>query len=228
VSRVALCSTPAGDRSSQKYVPAAATLLDNVLVPALICLEGSRAGSDTAPGELPLGVAAARRKWCFRALAVSSKRLPADTAVFEYSIPFACISGKTYEAGLDMFGLNVVAKRQAQGAPQRSSDLALLYVFYATIPPAEGEGQGKCRLRDDSFASDPFLGPIYRSRRCATCGVLPGRFTDPPFAFCSLCNDPAAGRFCSREPCFAAFWRGGHKKECKGKDKISDLIKKSG
>jgi hypothetical protein len=36
---------------------------------------------------------------------------------------------------------------------------------------------------------------------------------------CSLCNDPAAGRFCSRDPYFAAFWRGGHKNTRAGRDK---------
>jgi hypothetical protein len=47
------------------------------------------------------------------------------------------------------------------------------------------------------------------------------------FQACSLCKDPAAGRFCCKDPCFAAFWKGGHKNECKGRDKGAKMAKKA-
>jgi hypothetical protein len=66
--------------------------------------------------------------------------------------------------------------------------------------------------------SDPFLGPLLRRRACSNCGLLPPDFMQC-FQICSLCKDPAAGQFCCREPCFAAFWRGGHKNTCAGRGK---------
>jgi hypothetical protein len=67
--------------------------------------------------------------------------------------------------------------------------------------------------------SDPFLGPLYRGRCCSTCGLLPGA-GNKLFQVCSLCKDPKAGQFCCKDPCFAAFWKAGHKKECAGRDKL--------
>jgi hypothetical protein len=64
----------------------------------------------------------------------------------------------------------------------------------------------------------PYAAEVYASLRCGTCGRVPGE-GQKAFSFCSLCRDPAAGRFCCKEPCFAAFWWGGHKLVCKGRDK---------
>jgi hypothetical protein len=66
--------------------------------------------------------------------------------------------------------------------------------------------------------ADPVLGPLYRARRCATCGRLPDA-VDAEFAMCSLCKDPAAGRFCCKEPCFREAWKKGHRNTCAGRDK---------
>jgi hypothetical protein len=68
--------------------------------------------------------------------------------------------------------------------------------------------------------SDPYLGPVYRQRCCFSCGLIPKMYCDKAFAYCALCRDPAAGRFCCKEPCFAAAWAAGHKKECAGRDKL--------
>jgi hypothetical protein len=69
----------------------------------------------------------------------------------------------------------------------------------------------------------PFAAEVYASLRCGTCGRVPSitalQQNRRPFQLCSLCHDPAVGRFCCKEPCFAAFWRGGHKLVCAGRDK---------
>jgi hypothetical protein len=48
------------------------------------------------------------------------------------------------------------------------------------------------------------------------------------FQVCSLCNDPSVGLFCCKEPCFATFWRGGHKRVCTGRDKLKKKGKEIG
>jgi hypothetical protein len=95
------------------------------------------------------------------------------------------------------------------------SDVALLYENYLQLDYT-GE---HAKIMVDLVSEDEFLAPLYYSRACKSCGLVP---RDPAgaFLFCSLCRDPAAGRFCCKDPCFAAFWKGGHKHECAGRDKL--------
>jgi hypothetical protein len=98
----------------------------------------------------------------------------------------------------------------------------LLQIYWEA---GETDSKGLRRVAD-WIPSDPFLGPIYRSRCCKNpaCGILPAKAHEQ-FLFCSLCKDPAAGRFCCKDPCFAAFWKGGHNRECAGRHKLKEAKK---
>jgi hypothetical protein len=74
---------------------------------------------------------------------------------------------------------------------------------------------------------DPVLFDLYTSRSCFTCGRLPSK-PYLVFNFCSLCRDPAAGRFCCKDPCFKKAWKKGHKEVCAGRDKGKDKKKGPG
>jgi hypothetical protein len=61
---------------------------------------------------------------------------------------------------------------------------------------------------------------LYERVKCATCGRIPGDIS-AAFSYCSLCRDPAAGRFCCKDPCFRDFWTKGHRDTCAGWDRAS-------
>jgi hypothetical protein len=70
----------------------------------------------------------------------------------------------------------------------------------------------------------PFASEIFAPLRCGTCQRIPSAAAlaqGRRFQVCSLCEDPAVGRFCCRTPCFGAFWLGGHKGTCAGRHKLN-------
>jgi uncharacterized membrane protein YgcG len=189
------------DEVSQHFVDC----LCNVLPPLIVFSEGSGLDERLSPE-----AAAARRALCIECLITYFSKFHhiSGTAALCFLISLIGTAlGKTMrETGEFLFRDPLDLKE----AP------AVFSILHGYTNTAGGE---KCRPMD-WVPSDPFLGPIYRSRCCTNpnCGLLPG---DPylQFQVCSLCKDPAVGHFCCKEPCFAAFWRAGHKDTCAGRDK---------
>jgi hypothetical protein len=110
-----------------------------------------------------------------------------------------------------LVGMNLQGKFAAiAGVP---SEVALLQLLMAgnDEPPPEVE-------------EEPLMMEVWRRRSCFTCGRLPDAL-EKEFNYCSLCRDPAAGRFCCKEPCFREAWKKGHKEVCAGRDKGKDKKK---
>jgi hypothetical protein len=93
----------------------------------------------------------------------------------------------------------------------------ILYSF-ALPTSAQADPSRGVALRE-SFSNDSYLAVVYNRLRCSHCGLVPPDPISKPFAYCALCRDPACGRFCSKRPCFEAFWRAGHRDTCAGRDK---------
>jgi hypothetical protein len=187
-------------------VPQAVTFLSNMLPSALVALE-AREGGPEADASLSPAAAAARRTLCLSFLkevsgSASQTLLALSAAV---GILLNCIAqeaARKVGPGYDVSHWN---------AKDVSAALSLIH----STGTAE---DGKVRVQD-KVINNAFLGPLYRRRCCAVCGLLPDS-ADKLFQACSLCLDPSVGRFCCKEPCFAAFWKGGHKHECAGRDKL--------
>jgi hypothetical protein len=195
--------------------PQVVYFMRHVFVSALVCLEG-RPG---AAGALPREVADARRRLTFTKLdARLHLALPQGSSTVDILEDLAMVFGTalnlSYGDALHLFAPSLKPKADDGTKIVVEFPAEYLCVFEMTVP--EGD---KRRLRNEALLSDPFLGPLCRKFACGTCGLLPGKVHEQ-FLFCSLCRDPAAGRFCCKEPCFAAFWKGGHKKECAGRDKL--------
>jgi hypothetical protein len=113
--------------------------------------------------------------------------------------------------------------RQETWYPRRLENERAELTFLSFFTDGAGDQR---RFADEWVPLNPFLGALFRRYCCRTCRVLSA--PDVKLQVCSLCKDPAAGLFCCKEPCFAAFWRGGHKNECAGRDKMKKEKKKEG
>jgi hypothetical protein len=201
------------DNGTLSFLSQGKAVLDNVLVPWIFALEGSRGGGGEGGegGGLSPEAAASRCKMCVMML--SSVVRGEETTNSDILMGIVLCLGTMLDTPIgeasDHFGLAVVASPAINQAP---AVMGLLLKYYAD---ATTEGKAKpC----DWVSSDPFLSILYRARSCSTCGLLPGE-PHLQFQVCSLCKDPAVGHFCCKEPCFAAFWRAGHKNTCAGRDK---------
>jgi hypothetical protein len=207
--------------------PAALAFLHNVLSFAVPLLDASSGGDDDddddeeeVSGALSHEVAAARRGLCIDFLHAYFRseraREPSD---MELATCFGTLLGLPYSEGVRIFHPEwKLDPSKELDAGKRwfilPSELHMLLEFQD-----DSNSEGGKRRPQEWVPTHPFLGPVYRRYSCRTCGLLPGAVRDKPFQACSLCLDPAVGRFCCKEPCFAAFWKGGHKKECAGRDK---------
>jgi hypothetical protein len=218
-----------------------AALCRAALLPALVCLEGAANSGDAGSGTTGGGAtseersaAAARRAACCGALRVwASTQLRIEpvrpsTMRFKHvlSIIAGTVAGWTMGEAMDKvtsvgFTTRLLPARESQSAGLRRGLRAPCNVVFlndlASNPHPENANK---RVVEPWVPSNPFLGPKYWSRCCMSCGHLPEDVFDKPFQLCSLCKDPAVGRFCCKEPCFAAFWRGGHMNTCAGRDKM--------
>jgi hypothetical protein len=204
------------DAAGLKGSPGAAVYLRNVLAPALVCLEGS-CGAECA---LSPAAAAARREVYLTGLplCVSSGESIPRLILPEVGLFVGSILGGKMREGLAVLNPSYANAAAVEPLLDLPADLHLLYTFGTEVCEEDGKRRAK-----DWIPENPYVGPIYLKRSCRACGILPLHEDDKAFQVCSLCNDPAAGRFCSRDPCFVAFWKGGHKKECSGRDKIKEL-----
>jgi hypothetical protein len=167
-----------------------------------------------APLLLPPESAAARRRCCLRTLRMVTRYdVDASEALFLTGACFGAIMRAGGESGTVREGARVFSPADLQNGDYSAALDMLFNNFSVRV-------EGDKRRPEEWVPSCPYLGPLWRRKSCATCGLLPGAVTAKPFQACSLCLDPAVGRFCCKEPCFAAFWRGGHKKECAGRDKL--------
>jgi hypothetical protein len=91
---------------------------------------------------------------------------------------------------------------------------AALY-FLETL--AETTADGSRMFINSEALRNPYVVALKRRCCCTTCGRLPP--LEKTFPHCALCRDPACGRFCSKRPCFEAFWRAGHRDTCAGRGK---------
>jgi hypothetical protein len=213
---------PAGTRDGPVH---SAAFLQNTVIPALVCLEppaGRGGGADTTAA-LSSEALAARRRLCTSVLLKSTSRFaqkPLSYIAFvkDMDAAFGAAMGKTlaeiFGEVLDPSPLNVVPETDVP------FEVTLFYTCLAQGSGTVDTEKGGCIRAAEWILSDPYLGPVFRRRACKAsgCGLLPSS-ADKLFQACSLCKDASAGRFCSKEPCFAAFWKGGHKKECAGKKK---------
>jgi hypothetical protein len=108
------------------------------------------------------------------------------------------------------------------GIPPQIIDISEAYL-YALMKVATNNRIGLTPLAPPPGFLDtlPFAAEVYNSLRCVTCGKVPSAtaaILNQRFSFCARCGDRRY-RFCSRHPCFAAFWKNGHKNECKAKNK---------
>jgi hypothetical protein len=203
--------------------------LVNMYVPLIIFLEGSSSGTTSGGGgssssggakgdeDLSEEALARRRRLCLahivgHALAEQGAREKMYLLLLISSVGMA--AGGTMGRGREL----VTGDEDDAIAPQVPAALTMLHSVYSN--PAPG---GK-RVVEDWVPSDPFLGPLFRSRCCSTCKMLPAGATTA-YMFCSACKDPKAGRFCCKDPCFVAFWKAGHKKTCAGLDKLKEAKK---
>jgi hypothetical protein len=189
--------------SDQGVPRARAAFAVNLMVPLVVLLEGS--GVD-------LEAFAARRRCCLHVLTDVMFRPPQDSDAFLLRMLAALGTavGKTRRAAKEMIiGVTDPDTSQLPAAA------VLLIAFFSYNLTTNPEGK---RAAESWVPADPFLGPVYRKYSCRVCGFLPARST-LQFQVCSLCGDPAEGRFCSKTPCYAEYWRGGHKNTCAGRHK---------
>jgi hypothetical protein len=202
----AIISQTRSDPADPALSPTANSVLRAILVPALVCLEGSPLAAARRPSLSPLAAAACRRTCIDGITRVEG---------FKTSIPaaFAALLGETVRHGCAMLFQHV--KRGPDPVLDLPGEVLLLY---HNTDPEDADEEGTKSSVPDFVKEDAYLGPLFRHRACRTCGLLPA---DPTqlYAFCSLCRDPAAGRFCCREPCFAKAWAAGHKSTCAGRKK---------
>jgi hypothetical protein len=228
-------STFTGSDESAPPGPAAVTFLHNVLSPALVCLDKGGEGEGAAAALSPT-VVAARRRACLTYMA----RCPFvvdgmdDLSGDHYAVVMSKVMNISIAVGA-MLDLSLRDAMRLMDAVDENSDAAAGgFSKDPYTPPAavhmmqmSCEGVGTDQLKPFAWVpTDPFLGPIWRKRCCLTCGLIP---EDPAMFYkaCSLCLDPSVGRFCCKDPCFAAFWKGGHKNECAGRDKQMKKKKES-
>jgi hypothetical protein len=202
------------DLSSQFVV-----FLRNMFVPITLFIE--ERGSDASGGSgggaglestLSAEAAATRRFTCasFWTAFIFLRNTTGAAVFLMIANVFGTMLGLTMAEGARTFtgGYMDLPDQSANRLP------AAAYLLRAHFSEDASDGKRKPLYE---VALDPFYGPIYRKYCCVTCGLLPGRAA---FQVCSLCKDPAVGHFCCKEPCFAAFWRGGHKNTCAGRDKM--------
>jgi hypothetical protein len=213
------------DNGDKLSITADRAFLRNAYIPAVILLEGSAAGGGGGGGEGALGpgVALARRAQCVNFLYFGTAEVcdwPVEYLLCCVEMVVGCIVGGSRLEGARLVGLldperdpPELRDPELRAIYDQSADLNLLYNFKTR---QEGAKRALCV---PSVADDPFWKSVWSRRRCETCGLLPGSITTV-FQACSLCLDPSVGRFCCKEPCFAAFWRGGHKNTCAGRDKM--------
>jgi hypothetical protein len=201
--------------------PALSTLLSNVLPPIVICIDTYLAGDSDS---LAPSAAAARRGLCAGLFsgsiqgASTGPLCSAPDLIKNMGMVFGTAAGRSLREGV-----RLSAMVGEDGGTDPNYDAAasfhVLDLFCTGTEAASGgDNSGKRRVGVDMVLTDPFLAPLARRWCCRTCGLL-GSATKS-FQACSLCLDPSVGRFCSKEPCFAAFWRGGHKRDCAGRDKM--------
>jgi hypothetical protein len=215
--------SPIGDVAAT-VPPPVITFLTNVAAPALVCAEGaypenaSKSWEGHAePGSDPLtpSAVAARRRCCQALLMfLDGCTVRSEQAAQLLATAVGTAVGCSLREALDACSLQ--AGQGGEDCLDRPSAVRMLYWY------VKAWGPDKMHL----VTSDPFLGPLYRRRSCATCGTLRGE-SDPEYRLCSLCKDPAVGRFCCKDPCFASFWKGGHSKTCAGRDKLKEAKKKA-
>jgi hypothetical protein len=209
--------------------PACVTFFTSVLPALLVCIEGREGKSRSGGESLTPAAAATRRRFALEAL-LGVPRATANGIGFVKSLTscFGTVLGCTLKDATSMLPFlseQSVAHRLIAEDPlwERPCELSLLYTRAAERVRDSGR-----YLVLDYVSSDSFLGPLYRQLCCSQCGLLPDIWEGERFHACALCKDPAVGRFCCKEPCFAAFWRGGHKNECAGRDKGKKKGKEGG
>jgi hypothetical protein len=77
------------------------------------------------------------------------------------------------------------------------------------------------------YQKSPLTKDAYDALCCATCGRVPALQPlekGKTFLVCSLCGDRRY-HFCTKRPCFEAFWKGGHKNECPGREDFKERRK---
>jgi hypothetical protein len=196
------------------------TLLYNVFIPWIIALEDANSSSGNGGGGLSPEAAANRRQMCILLLcSLVQQEVTNNTDILMgITLCLGTMLEETIGEAADRLGLVVGPTSAINQAP---AVIGLLLKHY-TEPGTDGKLKP-----DDWILRDPYMAPFYRARCCSVCGLLPAK-PETQFQVCSLCKDPAAGQFCCKEPCFAAFWRGGHKNTCVGRDKMKKKGKAGG
>jgi uncharacterized membrane protein YgcG len=170
----------------------------------------SRSSGGGKQSELSPAAPASRRYLCTSLIMDCLRRdqLPGKEMFIDLCYAFGTVLGLSMAAAVDLLAdaSEPITRMKAPAAN------ALLHRSASDAP------DGKRKV-EDWVPSDPFLAPLYHNECCSTCGLIPGDYSQQ-FQICSLCKDPAAGQFCCKEPCFAAFWRAGHKNTCAGRDKV--------
>jgi hypothetical protein len=201
---------------------AAGAFLRNTMVPLLVCLEESGQDGVSPPPGPSSAAAVARLRTCLATVGAASGTDSALAAMYTTWLAISLTTGLPFRDLAVPCMDGIYTLDDSQPFFKVPPDVQLLYYHVQ----ASANSPGKSELIDSSIATDPFLGPVYRRRACRTCQLLPRDVLAPLFQVCSLCQDPAVGRFCCKEPCYAAFWRGGHKKDCAGRHQLKELKKK--
>jgi hypothetical protein len=204
---------------SNPQLPAlGATILVNLYTPMVVLLDAA-AGSGSAGRETLSPEAATRRLYlCCRALmdSIDVNDMYPRAFAQHYLNAFGTLRGQTYGESAEQLNM-------AWAALPALLRLPASYTLLLMLHPNVSADSHAFKV-EDWVPSDPFLGPVYCKYSCTVCGLLPAKATQQ-FQVCSLCKDPAAGQFCCKEPCFAAFWRAGHKNTCAGRDKLKQIRK---
>jgi hypothetical protein len=196
-----------------------------VLSPALavgvVALEEEGKGLDGDRARLPL-----RRLTGLRSLndMFESRHTFEPEATYEgLSVAMGTALGLSVKEGLEMIGVDSALLEMPGG--EENTPAALQLMYRGTKTP-EGPAAARGYEVAGQVQADRYFGALYANRKCATCGIIPKEFAKT-YAFCSACGDPKAGRFCCKDPCFVAFWKGGHKNECAGRHKLKEAKKKA-
>jgi uncharacterized membrane protein YgcG len=207
--------------SDLPLLPHHKTFLANLCVPLIVFLEGFGAENEALSPE----ASARRRRLCAGEwVTMLTRRRGGDKYTgTDVLIHITKIFGTMLGLTMDQAAQTLTGGHVKPNALAGRTPTVVPFLHFSAHYTADRE----TRKVEDWVLSDPFLGPVYRSCCCTSCGLLPGKIHQQ-FQVCSLCKDPAVGQFCCKDPCFAAFWRGGHKNTCVGRDKVKKKGKGGG
>jgi hypothetical protein len=221
-----------GSGSLRRVPTACGAYVVNSLIPYLVLCSGSSGGGGGGGGGGDRGAragrtlspeaAASRRQLCLRTVYQLVDLAPYIAPEFTHKtlIVMGTALGLTFQEADKLMVYRGDTAAAGPGEPPKRAaalrDLPASVLLLSLF--AKDVDEGRKHKVMDFVHSDPFLGPLYRERCCSVCGLLPGDFV-AELKVCALCKDPAAGQFCCKDPCFATFWKNGHKNTCRGRDK---------